>query len=180
MSRRSPRRSVSFARNNKNRSECPTGVSSSEVGGESGIRFVLACPYSTVRSRQLRLSRRGLRTCLLACSLHGPFESHFAISKKPIPFRNRPVFRLWRREWDLLRLSVSVLNRTVTTIATITPGPTNMPSGMFASRPVRIPLRHKQKTDSFQESACFSLMAERVGFEPTWACTLTVFKTAPL
>ncbi len=23
-------------------------------------------------------------------------------------------------------------------------------------------------------------MAERVGFEPTWACTLTVFKTAPL
>jgi len=23
-------------------------------------------------------------------------------------------------------------------------------------------------------------MAEREGFEPSWACTLTVFKTAPL
>ena len=25
-----------------------------------------------------------------------------------------------------------------------------------------------------------NIMAEEVGFEPTWACTLTVFKTAPL
>jgi len=55
-----------------------------------------------------------------------------AISKKPIPSRNRPVFRLWRREWDSLRLCVIVLIRTVTEIATITPGPTNMPFGMFA------------------------------------------------
>ena len=34
-----------------------------------------------------------------------------------------------------------------------------------------------QQTDA---SAGFSLMAEGEGFEPPWACALTVFKTAPL
>ncbi len=34
-----------------------------KVGGEGGIRSVAAWPYLIVRSRQLRLSRLGLRTC---------------------------------------------------------------------------------------------------------------------
>lgn len=39
---------------------------------------------------------------------------------------------------------------------------------------------YTKKPTPFQESVDYSRMAERVGFEPTWACTLTVFKTAPL
>jgi hypothetical protein len=40
------------------------------------------------------------------------------------------VFIYWRRGWDSLRRAMTVC--TVTAKATITPGPTNMPLGIFA------------------------------------------------
>jgi hypothetical protein len=38
---------------------------------------------------------------------------------------------------------------------------------------------HKENGFYLQIFECKG-MAERMGFEPMWACTLTVFKTAPL
>ena len=110
-------------------------------GGESGIRSVASAAVLFVRPRHSRLSRRGLRTCLLACPLYGPFESHFRLdAKNRFLLRNRTVFCLWRREWDSLRRFRGRTFRPATSFATITPGPANMPFGMFALRPVRIPL----------------------------------------
>ena|GEM_PF-5334317 len=43
-------------------------------GGEGGIRSVAHC--RTKYGNAIRLSRRGLRTCLEASPLYGPFESH--------------------------------------------------------------------------------------------------------
>ena len=65
---------------------------------------------SIVRLRLRRLSRRGLRTCLTAGPLNGPFSSHPRHkSKKSIPvIRNRVHSLLWRRGWDSLRRRAAV------------------------------------------------------------------------
>ena len=55
----------------------------------------------------------------------------------------------------------------------------NSPPDCFFTRGLRIPSIHK-KTNSTRKSRCCLFMAEGVGFEPTWDCSQTVFKTASL
>jgi hypothetical protein len=49
---------------------------------------------------------------------------------------------------------------------------------------IRFPLTDSIKIDGFTQSVSnvsdLAFMAEGEGFEPPWACALTVFKTAPL
>ena len=55
----------------------------------------------------------------------------------------------------------------------------NSPPDCFLTRGLRIPSIHHKNKQHLQKQMLF-ILAEGVGFEPTWDCSQTVFKTASL
>ncbi len=159
----------------------PTGMYSSEALAPTNLRFSSPRPRPPTKKRPRRavtfyVWRRGWGygcwqpTAMYSSRSHALTNLRFSSHRPCPPTKNDPAGSLclyvWRRGWDTAACSRLRCNPPEAL------APTNL---RFSSPRPRPPTKKRPRG-----VVMFICMAERVGFEPTEACTSAVFKTAAL